>query len=144
MFYFFLLSYNLAIARSNTDIIVNSVIILFITHLDEQFFDIIFSLSPKWVGTLKYSYDFGIQFKDWSHSDDMMNSMEERGDMERKIDEFQVKDEVDCSYDHPNNLVQTKITNYFGRVRKSEAILVDPPRAMPWMLSISEFSLSAE
>jgi hypothetical protein len=109
------LSYNLAIARSNTDVVVNSVIILFINDLDEQFFGIITSLSPKWVEMLKYSSDYEIiQSEDSSHSEDMTMSVEEsRGGTERKIDELQVKDEIYCSSVDPNNLVQTKITNYY-------------------------------
>jgi hypothetical protein len=52
-----LLSYNLAIARSNTDIVVNAVIVLFITDIDEQFFDVLVVISPQWVETLRYSSD---------------------------------------------------------------------------------------
>jgi hypothetical protein len=61
---------------------------------------------------LKYSSDSEIQFEELSHSDDnMAKSIQElRGNMEREIDELQVKDEVDCSYVDPNNLIQTKIT----------------------------------
>jgi hypothetical protein len=44
---FALLSYNLAIARSNTDIVVNAVIILFIIDLDEQFCEVIDAISPQ-------------------------------------------------------------------------------------------------
>jgi hypothetical protein len=45
--------YNIAIARSNTDIVVNSVIILFITDIDEQFYRVIFTATPKWLEKLK-------------------------------------------------------------------------------------------
>jgi hypothetical protein len=45
--------YNIAIARSNTDIVVNSVVILFITDLDEQFYRVISTASPNWLEKLK-------------------------------------------------------------------------------------------
>jgi hypothetical protein len=45
--------YNIAIARSNTDIVVNSVIILFIIDIDEQFYRVIFTVTPKWLEKLK-------------------------------------------------------------------------------------------
>ena len=41
--------YNKAIATSNTDIIVNAVIILFITDIDEFSFVIIEAINQKWV-----------------------------------------------------------------------------------------------
>jgi hypothetical protein len=45
--------YNIAIARSNTQIVVNSVIILFIIDIDEQFYRVIFTVTPKWLEKLK-------------------------------------------------------------------------------------------
>jgi hypothetical protein len=45
--------YNIAIARSNTDIVVNSVVILFIIDIDEQFYRVIFTVTPKWLEKLK-------------------------------------------------------------------------------------------
>jgi len=44
--------YNAAIATSNTDIIVNSVVILFITDVDELFYDILMVINPHWVETM--------------------------------------------------------------------------------------------
>lgn len=41
--------YNIAIASSNTDLIVNAVILLFINDLDEQFFSLLTSMFPNWV-----------------------------------------------------------------------------------------------
>jgi hypothetical protein len=45
--------YNIAIARSNTDIVVNSVVILFITDIDEQFYRVISTAFPNWLEKLK-------------------------------------------------------------------------------------------
>ncbi len=45
--------YNMAIARSNTDIVVNSVVILFITHIDEQFYMVFLAALPSWVKELR-------------------------------------------------------------------------------------------
>lgn len=41
------ISYNKAIARSNTEIIANAVIILFITDLDEQFFTLLMAIDDR-------------------------------------------------------------------------------------------------
>ena len=40
--------YNEAIATSNTEIIANSVIILFITDLDELFYCVMMTINPRW------------------------------------------------------------------------------------------------
>lgn len=45
--------YNMAIARSNTDIVVNSVVTLFITHIDEQFYLLFLAALPSWVKELR-------------------------------------------------------------------------------------------
>jgi len=41
--------YNLALAESDTDLIMNAVILLFISDLDEQFLDVLSSLVPGWI-----------------------------------------------------------------------------------------------
>ena len=41
--------YNEAIATSNSELISNGVIILFITDLDEMIFDIVVTISPNWI-----------------------------------------------------------------------------------------------
>jgi len=41
--------YNASIATSNTDIIVNSVVILFITDVDELFYEILMVINHRWV-----------------------------------------------------------------------------------------------
>ena len=46
--------YNVAIARSNTEILINVVIILFISEIDEQFFRGIQAASPRWVENLRW------------------------------------------------------------------------------------------
>ena len=46
--------YNVAIARSNTEILINVVIILFISEIDEQFFRGIQAASPQWVENLRW------------------------------------------------------------------------------------------
>lgn len=42
--------YNQALATSNTELIVNAVILLFINDLDEQFMNIFQVLAPDWIG----------------------------------------------------------------------------------------------
>ena len=42
------LIYNTAIATSNTEIIVNSVVILFVCDVDELFHDILMTINPNW------------------------------------------------------------------------------------------------
>merc|ERR1711957_281746 len=46
--------YNTAIATSDTDIIMNSVVILFICDIDELFFDILLAINPDWVERSSY------------------------------------------------------------------------------------------
>merc|ERR1712157_431844 len=41
--------YNEAIATSNSELISNAVIILFITDLDEMIFDIVVTINPNWI-----------------------------------------------------------------------------------------------
>jgi len=46
--------YNNAIATSNTEMIVNSVVILFICDVDELTYDILVALNPGWVENMSY------------------------------------------------------------------------------------------
>ena len=41
--------YNLALAKSNVDLIINAVFLLFINDMDEQFLKLLDSLVPSWV-----------------------------------------------------------------------------------------------
>lgn len=41
--------YNLALAKSNADLIINAVFLLFINDMDEQFLKLLDSLVPSWV-----------------------------------------------------------------------------------------------
>ena len=41
--------YNVAIATTNTEIVVNSVIILFVIDIDEMFYDVLTAANPNWV-----------------------------------------------------------------------------------------------
>jgi len=49
--------YNIAIARSDTDIIINTVIILFICDIDEYFYAALVALGPLWKTNLVESSD---------------------------------------------------------------------------------------
>jgi len=40
--------YNKAIATTDTELIVNAVILLFVTDLDEQIFEVVIAVSPSW------------------------------------------------------------------------------------------------
>ena len=51
--------YNIAIARSDTDIIINTVIILFICDIDEYFYAALVALSSLWKTKLVESGDGG-------------------------------------------------------------------------------------
>jgi len=44
--------YNMAIATSNSELIINSVIILFITDTDEQVFDFLMVINSQWVAAM--------------------------------------------------------------------------------------------
>mmetsp|Transcript_34074 Transcript_34074/g.62668 ORF Transcript_34074/g.62668 Transcript_34074/m.62668 type:complete len:397 (-) Transcript_34074:283-1473(-) len=55
MFTFYVsIIYNVAIATSNTEIIVNSVVILFICDIDELLYDILVSANSDWVDSMCY------------------------------------------------------------------------------------------
>jgi len=51
--------YNIAIARSDTDIIINTVIILFICDIDEYFYAALVALGPLWKTNLVEPSDGG-------------------------------------------------------------------------------------
>ncbi|KAL7544225.1 hypothetical protein ACHAWF_007605 [Thalassiosira exigua] len=53
--------YNLAIARSNTDIIANAVVILFVIEMDEQLHTAAGRISPKWAASLAWSQGGGVE-----------------------------------------------------------------------------------
>jgi hypothetical protein len=72
--------------------VINAVIILFINKLDEQFFGILTSLTPKWVETLRYRPESPPILKFSSES------------------EIQREDYGSSSH---NPVYQTKITQYF-------------------------------
>jgi hypothetical protein len=44
--------YNYAIARSNRELVINAVIILFISDIDEQMFSLIEAMCPDWLDNL--------------------------------------------------------------------------------------------
>lgn len=46
--------YNIATARSNTELVSNAVIILFLTDVDEQFHQVIKVICPKWLDGLTH------------------------------------------------------------------------------------------
>jgi hypothetical protein len=46
--------YNIATARSNTELVSNAVIILFLTEVDEQFHQVIKVICPKWLDGLTH------------------------------------------------------------------------------------------
>ena len=42
------ISYNTALAKTNTELIVNTLILLFVTELDEKAFEVISTVNPVW------------------------------------------------------------------------------------------------
>ena len=42
------ISYNTALAKKNTELIVNALILLFVTELDEKAFEVISTVNPVW------------------------------------------------------------------------------------------------
>jgi hypothetical protein len=45
--------YNMAIARSNRELVINAVIILFVTEIDEQMFLLVEAMFPSWLDVLR-------------------------------------------------------------------------------------------
>jgi len=77
--------YNMAIATSNTELIMNSVIILFITDTDEQVFDVLMVLNSRWVTAMSRKKN------DDKRDDEMGNG----GSLQELRDQnFQLLDEV--------------------------------------------------
>mmetsp|Transcript_33748 Transcript_33748/g.62023 ORF Transcript_33748/g.62023 Transcript_33748/m.62023 type:complete len:561 (+) Transcript_33748:658-2340(+) len=80
--------YNLAIARSNPDIIINSIIILFITDIDEKVYKLIRVINQGWVKKLEVQQnaqpagssvpDVGAQIKDDGALQDDVNDLKEQ------------------------------------------------------------------
>jgi hypothetical protein len=55
--------YNIATARSNTELVSNAVIILFLTDVDEQFHQVIKVICPKWLdGLTRHVYSLHPQY----------------------------------------------------------------------------------
>jgi hypothetical protein len=77
--------YNYAIARSNRELVINAVIILFISDIDEQMYSLIEAMCPNWLDKLK------ADGKDQSGESEMpetvnSNSRIERTNVEEKAD----------------------------------------------------------
>ena len=60
--------YNVALAESNTDLIVNAVILLFINDLDEKFLSGLESLVPNWTNRCLEEIQTNLSEKDGNHS----------------------------------------------------------------------------
>jgi hypothetical protein len=45
--------YSYAIVRSNRDLVINAVVVLFITDIDEQMYSLIDAMCPNWLDNLK-------------------------------------------------------------------------------------------
>merc|ERR1712085_49904 len=58
--------YNRATATSNTELITNSVIVLFITEIDEKLFELIDSNYPLWIDKVKEdsNQEIDIEYRD--------------------------------------------------------------------------------
>eukprot|EP00581_Thalassiosira_minuscula_P034208 CAMPEP_0184475622 /NCGR_PEP_ID=MMETSP0740-20130409/146657_1 /TAXON_ID=385413 /ORGANISM="Thalassiosira miniscula, Strain CCMP1093" /LENGTH=215 /DNA_ID=CAMNT_0026853139 /DNA_START=37 /DNA_END=683 /DNA_ORIENTATION=+ len=59
----------MAIATSNSELIINSVIILFITDTDEQVFDVLMVLNPRWVASMSRKMYYDDKRKDGEGND---------------------------------------------------------------------------
>lgn len=70
--------YNAAIATSNTEIIMNSVVILFITDVDELVYDILTVINPDWVETMSPEVKEESEDKPVSHEQDGEEDLQEQ------------------------------------------------------------------
>ena len=113
--------YNLAIARSNTDIVVNAVIILFIADIDEQFYMVFSAAFPGWMNNLKQEQENGDcsdennNGRSQSEYDKLASSLV---DMQSQIEQLQKSQEINLanrSTDHAAS--QPKITRFFHRAQ---------------------------
>ena len=112
--------YSLAIARSNTDIVVNSVIILFITDMDELFYSVFSATFPGWIKQLKQRQCGHTVLGDCDRVssqleyDQLVSSYKEK---RITIEEFSTRlrelDGTSMSFEPPSS--QPKITKYFCR-----------------------------
>jgi len=101
--------YNVAIARSNTDIVINSVIILFVTQVDEQLFIVFSAASPKSMKKVERHL-----------KQDIKKPLPPKDDDDDLI--FDVVEHVEDQ----SKRSQTKITNYFREVSEDISAEVEP------------------
>ncbi|KAL7505943.1 hypothetical protein ACHAXN_003319 [Cyclotella atomus] len=103
--------YNKAIATSNTEIIVNAVIILFITDLDEHFFGLLRTISPKLVERMSYN---------------TLNSEEEDKDDDESMEDVKLRlaemEEKYANQERRFEALETMLANNVG----SRCLAVDP------------------
>jgi hypothetical protein len=90
--------------------VINSVIILFINDLDEQFYELFRAMSPKLAETLKYRHNSGGEQMDYRPSTE---------EITRHIaflrSLLQIEDDVEVEGSKTHSEIQTKITEYFGK-----------------------------
>ena len=55
--------YNRAIATTNTQLIVNAVILLFVTDLDEKVYELMLACKPQWVERIKNDAKYRAQMR---------------------------------------------------------------------------------
>jgi hypothetical protein len=103
--------------------VVNSVIILFVNDLDEQFYELLRAMSPKLAETLKYRLDSMEEQKEIHGLD---NSGGEQMDYRPSTEEItrhlvfvtsllQIENAVEVEDSNVHSDSQTKITEYFGK-----------------------------
>jgi hypothetical protein len=95
--------YNMAIATSNTEIIVNSVIILFIVEIDEYCFGIIDAINPNWVEHMSLAVE----------EDESVNETNQQAKGEDEVDQ-DVGPQLDLGAGDAN--LEDKVTSLESRI----------------------------
>lgn len=88
--------YNKAIATSNTEIIANSVIIIFVTDIDELVYDILTVIDQRWVESLSHQQQDETQGTGNERNDELHRSAKSDGSLKDEVQDLREEVESLC------------------------------------------------
>jgi hypothetical protein len=114
--------YNYAIARSNRELVINAVIILFISDVDEQMYSLIDAMCPKWLDNLKAAAE--------DQSNEMRETVNHR---DSDIEQTNVEEKADlgASQNRETTELHAKIQNMSMKLEQMELELKSLRQARP-------------
>merc|ERR1712194_454404 len=105
--------YNKATATSDTELIFNSVIVLFITEIDEKIFELIDSNNPRWIDNIKEKCN---QVKEIDYGQE---GEEEKEEEEEKVEEEEEQEEEKVEEEEEQEEEKDKKTDEERRGRRN-------------------------